>query len=47
MLSYDPLGRLFHTSGGSAGVTQFLYDGDELVAEYNGSGKLLRRRAWS
>ena len=42
-LSYDPLGRLFQTSGGSAGVTQFLYDGDELVAEYNSSGALLRR----
>jgi hypothetical protein len=42
-LSYDPMGRLFQTSGGSAGVTQFLYDGDELVAEYSGSGALLRR----
>ena len=42
-LSYDPMGRLFQTSGGSAGVTQFLYDGDELVAEYNSSGTLLRR----
>ncbi|MET1112036.1 MAG: RHS repeat-associated core domain-containing protein, partial [Allosphingosinicella sp.] len=27
----------------AAGVTQFLYDGDELIAEYNGSGTLLRR----
>jgi RHS repeat-associated protein len=42
-LSYDPMGRLFQTSGGSAGVTQFLYDGDELVAEYDGAGTLLRR----
>lgn len=42
-LSYDPLGRLFQSSGGSAGTTQFLYDGDRLVAEYNGSGTLLRR----
>ncbi|WP_158703076.1 RHS repeat domain-containing protein [Allosphingosinicella vermicomposti] len=42
-LSYDPLGRLFQTSGGSAGVTQFLYDGDALVAEYDGSGNVLRR----
>ena len=42
-LVYDPLGRLFQTSGGSAGVTQFLYDGDALVAEYDGSGNLLRR----
>ncbi len=42
-LSYDPMGRLFQTSGGAAGVTQFLYDGDELVAEYNSAGTLLRR----
>ncbi|MET1110930.1 MAG: RHS repeat-associated core domain-containing protein [Allosphingosinicella sp.] len=41
-LDYDPLGRLFQISSGS-GVTQFLHDGDELVAEYNGSGTLLRR----
>lgn len=44
-LVYDPLGRLFQTSGGSAGITQFLYDGDELVAEYDGSGTMLRRYA--
>ena len=42
-LSYDPTGRLFQTSGGASGTTQFLYDGDALVAEYNGSGTLLRR----
>lgn len=42
-LVWDPLGRLYETSGGSAGVTRFLYDGDELVAEYNASGALLRR----
>ncbi len=42
-LTYDPQGRLYTTSGGSAGATQFLYDGDELVAEYDGSGVLLRR----
>jgi RHS repeat-associated protein len=41
-LVYDPLGRLFQTSGGSAGATQFLYDSDELVAEYAG-GTLMRR----
>ncbi|HET9641209.1 MAG TPA: RHS repeat-associated core domain-containing protein [Allosphingosinicella sp.] len=41
-LAYDPLGRLFQISS-AAGVTQFLYDADELVAEYNGSGTLLRR----
>jgi RHS repeat-associated protein len=41
-LAYDPLGRLFETAG-SAGSTQFLYDGDRLVAEYDGSGTLERR----
>lgn len=42
-LVYDPLGRLFQTSGGSAGTTQFLYDGDTIVAEYGGGGTVLRR----
>jgi RHS repeat-associated protein len=42
-LVYDPMGRLFETSGGSAGTTRFLYDGDALVAEYDASGNLLRR----
>jgi RHS repeat-associated protein len=42
-LVYDPLGRLFQVSGTTTGTTQFLYDNDELVAEYNGSGVLLRR----
>jgi RHS repeat-associated protein len=42
-LVYDPLGRLFQTSGGAAGVRQSLYDGDALVAEYNGTGTLLKR----
>jgi RHS repeat-associated protein len=37
-LVYDPLGRLFQVSGGAAGVQQFLYDGDALVAEYDGAG---------
>jgi hypothetical protein len=39
----DPLGRLYETGGGSAGITRFLYDGDELVAEYDGAGTTLRR----
>lgn len=42
-LIYDPLGRLWQTSSGSTGVTQFLYDGDALVGEYASSGTLLRR----
>ena len=41
-MAYDPLGRLRQTTAGGA-TTQFLYDGDRLVAEYNESGTLLRR----
>lgn len=41
-LRYDPLGRLYETTGAS-GTTRFLYDGDELVAEFNSAGTLLRR----
>jgi RHS repeat-associated protein len=43
-LDYDPLGRLRQTMAGGA-TTQFLYDGDRLTAEYNGTGTLLRRYA--
>jgi RHS repeat-associated protein len=42
-LVYDPLGRLFQTSGGAAGVTQFLHDDDALIGEYNSAGNMLRR----
>jgi RHS repeat-associated protein len=42
-LRYDPLGRLYEVVGSNTGTRRFLYDGDELVAEYNGSGTLLRR----
>jgi RHS repeat-associated protein len=43
-LRYDPLGRLYETSAGTAAnTTRFLYDGDELIAEYNTTGTLLRR----
>ena len=41
-LRYDPLGRLFQTSGGGK-VRQFLYDGDQLTLEYDGSNSLIRR----
>ncbi len=41
-LTYDPLGRLQQTTINGA-TTQFLYDGDKLVAEYDGAGGLLRR----
>jgi RHS repeat-associated protein len=43
-LRYDPLGRLYETVGGGV-TTRLLHDGDELVAEYDGSGNLLRRYA--
>ncbi len=43
-LTYDPLGRLRQSTSGST-VIQFLYDGDRLVAEYSGTGTLLRRYA--
>ncbi|MBX3594150.1 RHS repeat-associated core domain-containing protein [Sphingomonas sp.] len=43
VLTYDPLGRLWQVYGPSTGTTQFLYDGDALVAEYDGSGNMLKR----
>lgn len=42
-ISYDPNGRLWQTSGAASGTTRYLYDGDELVAEYDGAGNMLRR----
>jgi YD repeat-containing protein len=44
-LKYDPLGRLveFTTPAPTATTTRFVYDGDRLIAEYNGSETLLRR----
>ena len=39
---YDPLGRL-HQPTINGVVTQFLYDGDALVGEYNSAGTLTRR----
>ena len=41
-LRYDPLGRLYEVVSG-AGTRRFLYDGSDLVAEYNESGTLQRR----
>jgi YD repeat-containing protein len=41
-LTYDPLGRLYQVSNAS-GTTRFFYDGDKLIAEYDGSGVLQRR----
>ncbi|HEX8241753.1 MAG TPA: RHS repeat-associated core domain-containing protein [Allosphingosinicella sp.] len=42
-LVYDPLGRLFQTSGGAAGITQFVYDDDALIGEYNSGGAMAHR----
>jgi RHS repeat-associated protein len=42
-ISYDPLGRIWQTVAGGSTTTQFLYDADRLVAEYNSSGTVLRR----
>lgn len=42
-LAYDPAGRLWQATGPQMEVTQFLYDGDRLTAEYNGSGAMTRR----
>jgi len=40
-LTYDPLGRLRQTTGSA--TTQFLYSGDQLVAELNGAGSVTAR----
>lgn len=45
-LSYDPLGRLWQTSSPTYGVTQFLYQGDHVAAEYDGVGNMRRRFMW-
>lgn len=41
-LEYDAAGRLSKVTS-AAGVTQFLYDGNALIAEYDGNGNLTRR----
>jgi RHS repeat-associated protein len=41
-LSYDPGLRLYETVGGGV-TTRFLYEGADIIAEYNGSNGLLRR----
>jgi RHS repeat-associated protein len=42
-LAYDPMLRLYQTSGGSAGTTRFIYDGADLIAEHDGANILQRR----
>lgn len=39
--TYDPTSRLYQAAGSS--TVQFLYDGVDIIAEYNTSGTLLRR----
>jgi len=41
-LSYDAENRL-HSIAKNGTVTQFLYDGSDMIAEYDGSGNQLRR----
>jgi RHS repeat-associated protein len=41
-LVYDPMGRLFQVTGPTTN-TRFLYDGDELIAEYDSAGTMARR----
>lgn len=47
-LSYDPLGRLYkvfkYINGMPIEVTQFLHDGDALVAEFSGSSTVMLQR---
>lgn len=42
ILGYDPLGRLQQVSRNGV-VSQFVYAGDALVAEYDASGAMTRR----
>ncbi len=42
-LTWDPLGRLFRSSGDSHAATTYLYDGDRLTAEYDAAGVMPRR----
>jgi RHS repeat-associated protein len=40
-MSYDPASRLYQATGST--TVQFLYDGADIIGEYNTSGMLLRR----
>jgi RHS repeat-associated protein len=42
-LTYDAESRLLTLSKQNGGTTQFQYDGTDLIAEYDGSGNVLRR----
>src|SRR5688572_17028893 len=40
--AYDPLGRLWETSGGPAGTRRLEYDGDRLITEFDGADAKVR-----
>lgn len=42
-IAYDALGRIYQTTSPSTTPTRFLYDGDQLVEEFDTSGTVLRR----
>ncbi|WP_181815631.1 RHS repeat domain-containing protein [Alteripontixanthobacter maritimus] len=44
-MSYDPVGRLYQTSGLAAGgaINRFAYDGVDMIGEYNAANQLQRR----
>ena len=42
-LTWDPLGWLFRSASNSHAATTWLYDGDDLVAEYDAANVMLRR----
>ncbi|RLD01051.1 MAG: hypothetical protein DRI32_09660, partial [Chloroflexi bacterium] len=41
--SYDPLGRRISKTVDSTEETSYLYDGDQVIMEYDGSGQMIRR----
>jgi hypothetical protein len=40
---YDPAGRRIEKTFDGKYTVKYLYDGDDMIAEYHGSGKLLRK----
>jgi RHS repeat-associated protein len=42
-LRYDPFGRLHEVTDGQGNVRRHLYDGDDLIVEYDGSGQVIGR----
>lgn len=42
-LRYDPMGRIYESTGNVTGVTRFLIDGDAIVAEYDAAGTMTQR----